>query len=138
MHSDHNIFARAIEEKRKIRLTFCSEEDGEELAVSCAPMDYRPGRRATDASEHYYFWCSAEELYPFEMNENNHVLRLPANRIVSIELAEDSFDPAEFGTAGIHWFLPPRLWRFNPLAMFLKRFFTKSRKSQGADRRAKS
>lgn len=137
MHSDHNIFVQAIKSKKKVKLTFYSEEDGSKLAIQCAPMDYSPARRAKDISECYYFWCSDEELYSFETDKSNRALQMPADRIVGMEPTEDKFDPAEFSTANTNWFFPPSHWRFNPLFRFIKRVFTKPDKTHGADRRAR-
>lgn len=137
MHSDHDIFVEGIKRKRKVKLTFRSREDSGDLVIQCAPMDYRPARRARDASDYYHFWCSDEEFYSFETGKSSRVLQLPSDRIVGMEPTENAFDPAEFSTANINWFFPPSHWRFNPLFMFLKRLLTKPDKTHGADRRAK-
>ena len=139
MHHNHNIFVQAVKRRRKIKLIFHCEEDGNELSVSCAPMDYKPGQRATDVSEYYYFWCSPQELYPFEADKTNHVLRLEPGKIIGMELSEEKFDPTEFGNVDINWYLPPKLWRFNPFCKFftaLGHRFRKSEKSPG-NRRTK-
>ena len=138
MHSNHDLFIQAIKDSKKVNLTFLSQEDGSELFVQCAPMDYNPGRRAKDESDYYYFWCSDSELWCFEKDKSSYVLTLPSNRIVSMELTENSFDPSEFNTADIHWFLARGQGLFDKVFMFIKRplkFFTKPDDKRRADRR---
>ncbi len=139
MHHNHNIFTQAVKQRKKIKLIFRSQEDGNELSVCCAPMDYKPGRRATDVSEYYYFWCSPQELYPFEADKTNHVLRLTPSKIIGMELSEEKFDPAEFGNVDMKWYLSPKLWRFSPIYKFFAALGHRSRKSEKspADRRTK-
>ena len=141
MHSDHNLFIQAINKNKKVKLTFCSKEDGNELVILCAPMDYRPSRRAGDKSDYYYFWCSYNELWCFEMDKRNQALKLPSHQIVSIEPTEDSFSPTEFSAADVRWFLSPKRGRFNKIIMSILRFFkspTKSDDKHRADRRSAS
>ena len=142
MHRDHNIFLRAIKERRKIRLVYFREEDNSSPQDKLiAPMDYHLGHRATDKSDYYYFWCSYNELWCFEMDKRNQALKLPSHQIVSIEPTEDSFNPTEFSTADVRWFLSPKRGRFNRIIMSLLRFFkspTKSDDKHRADRRSTS
>ncbi len=55
MHRDHKVFEKAIKEQRKIRLIFL-DNDKHLQAFSVIPLDYNPGRRATDKSSCYHFW----------------------------------------------------------------------------------
>lgn len=38
-------FLQAMRDKRKVRITFFSREDGKDITRLCARMDYGPGRR---------------------------------------------------------------------------------------------
>ena len=104
MHRDHNIFIRAIKERRKIRLVYFREEDNsssqDKLIV---PMDYHLGHRATDKSDYYYFWDFEEEEA-----DNGAPLILEPDKIVSMNMVEETFDPSEFvtwGTRELPWFV---------------------------------
>lgn len=104
MHCDHNIFLRAIKEKRKIRLVYFREEDDSSPQVKLtAPMDYHLGHRATDKSDYYYFW-------DFEEADKGAPLVLDPGRIISMKLEEETFAPSEFIT-----------WNVRELPWFVKR-----------------
>jgi hypothetical protein len=104
MHRDHSIFIRAIKERRKIRLAYSKEEGNsnskEKLII---PMDYHLGHRVTDKSDCYYFW-------DFEEANNGVPLILESDKIISMEMNEESFDPSEFV-----------IWDVRELPWFVKR-----------------
>lgn len=86
-----DIFIEAIHSKQKVRLTFYSKEDGQELIRTCAPMDYGPSRRAKNQSDRYHFW-------DYDSDTKRHTLSLLPQQVVSIEILSDNFEPAEFIT----------------------------------------
>lgn len=105
MHSDHEIFVRAIHSKSKLKLTFFSKEDGTYLVRICAPMDFGVSRRARDKSNRYHFW-------DYNSDTKNHTLSLRSQQIVKIETTTNCFNPTEFitwNTKASPWFLP-RNW----------------------------
>ena len=94
-------FIEAIHAKRKLRLTFYSQEDGRNLVRTCAPMDYGPSRRAKDKSDRYHLW-------DYDSDTKHHTLSLLPQQVVSIEMLSDTFDPAEFitwNTSASPWFV---------------------------------
>jgi len=94
-------FIQAIREKRKVRLTFFSKEDGRPLTRLCAPMDYGPSRRAHDKSDRYHLW-------DYESDSKQHNLPLLPAQVHQIEVLDETFDPAEFvtwSTTDSPWFV---------------------------------
>lgn len=95
-----NVFLQAILERRKVRLTFFSKEDGTTLLRTCAPMDFGPSRRAKRKDDRFHFW-------DYESDTRNHTLSLLPHQVVNIESLSDQFDPAEFvtwSTVASPWF----------------------------------
>ena len=106
---DHEVFIRAIEDRREVTVRFRSKEDGGvALTRRCAPMDYAPSTRARDKTPRYHFW-------DFESDSgSNHTLSLPAEQIHSIEGLDSTFDPADFVTWAPMWTIPRATWeQFN-------------------------
>lgn len=91
MHRDHDIFVRAIEEKRKVILVFLSDADGNKAEKLCGPLLYNPPIPG-DESDCYYF-------SDFENGAGKLFLGFPSNKIVSMELTEGAFDPKHFTTS---------------------------------------
>jgi len=91
MHCHHNIFVEAIRDKKKVRLTFLSEERGDSTKKLCGPVFYSASVTEKDPGC-YYLWDS-------ESNTGNHFLALSLSQIVSIEPTEEPFDLVEFFTS---------------------------------------
>lgn len=94
-----NQFIDAIHRRKKIQLSFYSQEDGRVITRLTAPMDYGPSRRAHDKSDRFHFW-------DYESDKKNHVLSLLPDAIRSLTVVDDSFEPAEFITWKTDWFIP--------------------------------
>ncbi len=95
MHHDHAVFVQAIQDKRKVKLVFLSDAGGNKAEKLYGPMLYSPsfaGDETGEETDCYYFW-------DFESGSDKHVLGFPSNKIVSMELTEQAFDPAEFITS---------------------------------------
>lgn len=101
-HRDHDAFLTGIQTKIRIRLRFFSKEDQGELTRMCAPMDFGPSRRAKNQDDRYHSW-------DYESDTERHTLSLLPEQIISIELTDELFDPAEFvtwSTSTSQWFVP--------------------------------
>lgn len=90
-------FLRAIQDKKKIRLTFISKQDGHEITRICAPMDYGPKRLANNQSDRYHLW-------DYESDSRHHILSLLPERIVEMEVLAEEFEPEEFVAWPTNWF----------------------------------
>ena len=89
MHSDHDIFIQGIEQKRRLKLTFFSREHFRKLLRQCAPLYYSKGRIEGDGLDSYYLW-------DFEATKGSHFLALPPSQIVTMELAEETYNVEDF------------------------------------------
>jgi hypothetical protein len=85
MHRNHHIFAQAIEDKKKIRLTFFKNADSSSQVKVFGPLFYAPPRVGREP-DRYYLWDF----------ERNNVSGLLPSKIVSMELTEETFDPRKF------------------------------------------
>jgi hypothetical protein len=91
MHRDHEVFLQAIRRRKKVKVTFFSEEpQGTSIRV-CGPIFYSPSAGGID-SGCYYFW-------DFGTDMDNHFLTFAPSRIVSMELVEEPFELVEFFTS---------------------------------------
>lgn len=84
-----DIFIKAIHEKRKLKVTFFSNEDNRSLTRSCAPLDFAPSRRAVEKNYRYHFW-------DYDSDKVQHTLSLNPDQLIKIDLLDETFDPAEF------------------------------------------
>lgn len=91
MHRDHNIFVRAIRDRKKVKLTFPSKEQGSSAERLFGPVFYSSST-AGDVPDCYYVW-------DFDCSTDNHFLGLVSSQIVSIEATEEPFDLVEFFTS---------------------------------------
>jgi hypothetical protein len=91
MHRDHNIFEMAIQEKKKVKLTFDSKERNEIKEWLFGPIFYSKSCDGAD-SDCYYLW-------DFDSKADNNFMGLPPSRIVSMKLSEEPFDCVEFFTS---------------------------------------
>ena len=88
MHRDHEIFVKSIQDKKKVKLIFVTNERGDIREGLFGPILYSASI-AGDDSDCYYLW-------DFESNTGNHFLGLPSSQITSIELTKETFDLVEF------------------------------------------
>ncbi len=84
MHSEHEIFIRAIEWQRRLKVTYTSDERREKLIRRCGPLYCSRGKTEAGELECYYLW-------DFEADEGYNFLALSPGRIISMELTEDTF-----------------------------------------------
>lgn len=84
-------FISAIRAFQKVRITFRSREDGEDIVRICAPMDIGPSRRSKDRAERFHLW-------DFASDATAHVLSLRPEQILRLEILPESFDPRAFVT----------------------------------------
>ena len=112
MHRDHDVFTKAIEERKKIRLIF-SDNDGRWQAMSVIPLDYTPGRRTTDKSSSYQFW-------DLKIGANGTPLILFTEQIQGMELDVQTFNSDDFVKVALgenqhrRQFFIKRDWGFSP------------------------
>jgi len=94
-------FIQAIHDKKKIKLTFFSKEDGTLLVRKCAPMDYGSSRRTKEQNDRFHLW-------DYESDTQQHTLSLNPEQISKLEVLDEIFNPSEFitwDTAKSPWFV---------------------------------
>ena len=94
-------FIKAINNKKKVSITFYSKEDSGLLKRKCAPMDYGPSRLAKSKNDRFHLW-------DYESDIRKHTLSLNPQQIKSLEVLEETFDPSEFitwDTKSSPWFI---------------------------------
>jgi len=92
------MFTASIHSKTKIHITFYSKQDGFNKTRLCAPMDYGAKRQENtkDFRDKFHSW-------DYESGEGGHPLSLAQDQIISMEISEEIFDPAEFVTWPTRW-----------------------------------
>ncbi len=93
MHGDHDVFMRAIEQKRKLKVTWMGPGGQFSSAGLCVPIEYSPSSAELD-SDCYYIWNPTGRL-------GQRLLRLVPSHIIAMELTKESFDPDEYITPEI-------------------------------------
>ncbi|WP_338542309.1 hypothetical protein [Paenibacillus tundrae] len=87
----HELFLQAINEKRKIMVTFFSNEDGHSLKRLCAPFDYGPSNKYKDKSPRYH-------MYDYTSDSGSHVLSILPGQLKEILLTDEYFNPLDLVT----------------------------------------
>jgi hypothetical protein len=85
VHSDHDIFIQAIQQRRRLLLTFVGPKSLQKMGTQCAPLHYSRGQNKGDDLDCYYIW-------DFEASSGDHFLALPPSKIQRMQLSEDTFD----------------------------------------------
>jgi len=86
MHKDHEKFIHAIEENRKVLLTYLGNES--DRNVKCIPVDYGLPSKV-HRHKCYYFWDPEAEI-------GKRLLAIPVWKVMIMELADEIFDPMNF------------------------------------------
>jgi len=92
VHSNHDIFIQGIQQKKRLKLTFFSRKNLQNLVRQCAPLHYSKGRIEGDDRDIYYIW-------DFEAIRGSRFLALSPSQIVTMELAEEAFNIGDFTVA---------------------------------------
>jgi hypothetical protein len=102
MIPNHPRFVEAINEKKKVSVSFYSTADSGVLDRVCAPMDYGPGGGNPDGLNRYWLW-------DYSGTTATHTLGLLPQQIVDLRVLGELFDPAAFGIKPWPWAIP-RNW----------------------------
>jgi hypothetical protein len=84
MHSDHDIFVQAVQQRKKIQLAFFTEQQGY-ISRLCIPLGYQP--ETEDDEGQYCFWHRQD-------NGQECPLRLSPGEIAVMRLTENEYNPA--------------------------------------------
>lgn len=90
MMNNYNNFIQAIHEKRCIELTFTTKEKGV-VTRKCIPFDFAPSSRAKDKTNRY-------QVYDLNSPDGSHNLAKLPGEVISIEILNETFNPADYVT----------------------------------------
>jgi hypothetical protein len=93
VHSEHDIFAKGVEQRRRLKVTFLGNERRRNVAGQCAPLYYSRGKVEGDGLDCYYLW-------DFEADEGYNFMALSPSQIISMELTDHAFDLDELNSPG--------------------------------------
>ena len=96
MIKNHQDFIKAIHETRKLKIIFFSKEDNAYIERTCAPMDYAVGQNIKDNIKRYWVW-------DYDSDTKKHTLGIKPEKIKSLVILAETFDPAEFVTWKPNW-----------------------------------
>jgi hypothetical protein len=88
MHRDHKIFIQAIKDRKKVLIKHRNDAGRDIRTKVYRPLFYIPDSNQ-NGCDHYYLWDG-------ESNERGNIFWVTPAQIVSIELTQESFDPAGF------------------------------------------
>jgi hypothetical protein len=95
MPNGYEIFTRAIDLRRIILVRFVSAEKGI-ITRRCIPFDYATASRYHDGKFRYH-------MYDLDSPGAPHNVALLPEKIISLELTEETFDPKEYVTWKPDW-----------------------------------
>lgn len=87
----HDVFVKAIHDKKKVLFTFFSDEDGCVITRKCAPYDYGVMKKRKDGIPRYCLW-------DYQGKKGPHPLFEKGTDVRGITATDESFDPSEFVT----------------------------------------
>jgi hypothetical protein len=93
VHSEHDIFAKGVEQRRRLKVTVLGNERRRNVAGQCAPLYYSRGKVEGDGLDCYYLWN-------FEADEGYNFMALSPSQIISMELTEIAFSLDELDSPG--------------------------------------
>lgn len=94
-------FIAAIQERRKIKLTFFSKDDRGYITRVCAPLDYGPSKRSKIPVNKFHLW-------DYESDKRQHPLSIEQRQIKELDVLDEKFDPVSFITWDVKqspWFV---------------------------------
>jgi hypothetical protein len=91
-------FLKAIEEKRKIKVTFNSQSKGIVTRI-CIPFDFGPSRRNLKENPDRY------HMYDLDSPDGKHTLSILPEQLLEIHILDECFDPSEYITWEPNWFV---------------------------------
>lgn len=94
-----NIFLEAIQEKKKITVTFNSKSKGV-ITRDCIPFDYGPSRR-----KNLKINPDKYHMYDLDSPDGQHTLGITEDQIISLVKTDIDFDPTTYVTFMPNWFI---------------------------------
>ena len=95
-------FIQAIHDRKKLNITFFSQEDNAIITRKCAPFDYGTGTNIKDHEKRFWVW-------DYESDKSPHVLPLQSKNIKSMVTLDETFHPKDivdnewYNNPGFQW-----------------------------------
>ena len=97
--NNHEKFIEAINTKKLIKISFDAKEKGI-IERICVPFDFGPSRRnMTPNPERYH-------MYDMDSPDGEHTLSILPEQLLSVEVLDQNFDPADYVKWQPNWFIP--------------------------------
>ena len=103
MINNHREFIGAITAKKMIRVRFHAGRNQGIIDRICAPLDYGPATKSPVVPNRYWIWDTSRA------DASARPLGLLQEQILSVNVLEQTFDPAAFGDVHRAWSVP-RSW----------------------------
>ncbi len=87
----HDIFLRAIFEKKIVKAIVASQEKGL-IERECIPFDYGPSRKYKDGLDRYHF-------YDLDSPQGSHNLSILPDQLINVIITDRTFEPGDY----VHW-----------------------------------
>jgi len=95
MATHYEVLILSINGKKLVNVKCDTKEKGI-IERLCVPFDHGPSRRYKDGLDRFHF-------YDLDSPDGKHNLSILLEQIISIELLDDSFDPADYVTWTPNW-----------------------------------
>lgn len=92
-------FVSAINDKKKVRVTFYSKKDQKSVTRTCAPMDIGPHSSFPDRGDYFHVW-------DYDGASGPHPAPLKRDQIIDLETLSENFEPGDFVTWTPDWTVP--------------------------------
>lgn len=90
-------FIRAIQNKRKVCVTYFSKKEQKSITRICAPMDFGPSGKDPGKMDRYHMWDFKDG--------RGHTVSLLPEQIEKMEFLEAPFEPEDFVTWSPDWII---------------------------------
>lgn len=88
-------FISAINDRKIVSVKVDSYEKGV-IVRQCIPFDFGPSRRYKDNSDRYH-------MYDLDSPDGKHNLSITVDRLLEIEITENTFEPGDYVTWEPNW-----------------------------------
>jgi hypothetical protein len=95
--NNHEIFLQAIFKKCIVKITISTHEKGV-IERFCIPFDFGPSRKYKDNLDRYHF-------YDLDSPEGKHNLSILPEKLISISMTENKFEPENYISWKPKWFI---------------------------------
>jgi len=98
MKNDNYVkFILAVKDKKVVKITIETKEEGP-VTRTCIPFDFGANKKYKDGLDRYYF-------YALDSPDGRKDLPILENKLISLEILKDKFEPEDYVTWDPNWIL---------------------------------